>query len=203
MLSNCIARLLQAEEKTLKSITKNMLELKCTKYLFAIMIDCPLNTLLTLAHPLLTHCSPTAHPLLTLAHLLLVKTHPKSSACKFSRTTSHIGRPDQASHALTDHFFTHKEHSLVVLIVPCPCTQCTPSVNARDHYSVPASHPPQLNTTMTIEEALAELDALDSSEDFCYAKIAKKYGVARSTLSRKHRGVSGSRAEAGLARRNL
>ena len=65
MLSNCIARLLQAEEKTLKSITKNMLELKCTKYLFAIMIDCPLNTLLTLAHPLLTHCSPTAHPLLT------------------------------------------------------------------------------------------------------------------------------------------
>jgi hypothetical protein len=105
MLSDCIARLLQAEEKTLKLITKNMLKLKCTKYLFAIMIDCPLNTLLTLAHPLLTHCSPTAHPLLThcsptahplltLAHLLLVKTHPKSSACKFSRTTSHIGRPD-------------------------------------------------------------------------------------------------------------
>ena len=56
---------------------------------------------------------------------------------------------------------------------------------------------------MTIEEALAELDALDSSEDFCYAEIAKKYSVARSTLSRKHRGVSGSRAEAGLARRNL
>jgi hypothetical protein len=101
MLSDCIARLLQAEEKTLKLITKNMLKLKCTKYLFAIMIDCPLNTLLTLAHPgsptahpLLTHYSPTAHPLLTLAHLLLVKTHPKSSACKFSRTTSHIGRPE-------------------------------------------------------------------------------------------------------------
>ena len=75
MLSDCIARLLQAEEKTLKLITKNMLKLKCTKYLFAIMIDCPLNTLLTLAHPgsptahpLLTHCSPTAQPLLTLAH---------------------------------------------------------------------------------------------------------------------------------------
>jgi hypothetical protein len=109
MLSDCIARLLQAGEKTLKLITKNMLKLKCTKYLFAIMIDCPLNTLLThcspTAHPLLTHCSPTAHPLLThcsptayllltLAHLLLVKTHPKSSACKFSRTTSHKGRSD-------------------------------------------------------------------------------------------------------------
>ena len=85
MLSDCIARLLQAEE------------------------DCPLNTLLThysptahpllthcspTAHPLLTHCPPNAHPLLTLAQLLLVKTHPESSACKFSRTTSHKGRPD-------------------------------------------------------------------------------------------------------------
>ena len=68
MLSDCIARLLQAEEKTLKLITKNMLKSKCTKYLFAIMIDCSLNTLLThcspTAHPLLTHCSPTAHPML-------------------------------------------------------------------------------------------------------------------------------------------
>jgi hypothetical protein len=54
-----------------------------------------------------------------------------------------------------------------------------------------------------MEEALAELDALESSEEFCYATIAKKHGVARSTLSRKHRGVSGSRAEASLARRNL
>jgi hypothetical protein len=56
---------------------------------------------------------------------------------------------------------------------------------------------------MTIEEALAELDALDSSEEVCYATIARKHGVARSTLSRKHRGVSGSRAEASLARRKL
>ncbi|PVH92081.1 hypothetical protein DM02DRAFT_663292 [Periconia macrospinosa] len=56
---------------------------------------------------------------------------------------------------------------------------------------------------MTIENALAELDALDSDEDFCDAEMAKKHGVARSTLSRKHRGVSGSRAEAGLARRIL
>jgi hypothetical protein len=56
---------------------------------------------------------------------------------------------------------------------------------------------------MTMEEALAELDALDSKKDFCYAEIVKKHSVARSTLSRKHRGVSGSRADAGLARRNL
>ncbi|KAF1360848.1 hypothetical protein EJ07DRAFT_176935 [Lizonia empirigonia] len=54
-----------------------------------------------------------------------------------------------------------------------------------------------------MEDALADLDALDSSEEVCYATIAKKHGVDRSTLSRKHQGVSGSRAEAGLARRNL
>jgi hypothetical protein len=82
MLSDCIARLLQVEEKTLKLITKNMLKSKCTKYLFAIVIDCPLNTLLTLAHPPLTHCSPTAHPLLThcspTAHPWLTLAHPGS-----------------------------------------------------------------------------------------------------------------------------
>jgi hypothetical protein len=84
MLSDCIAQLLQAEGKTLKLITKNMLKSKCTKYLFAIMIDCSLNTLLThcspTAHPLLTHCSPTAHPLLTYcsptAHPLLTHGSP-------------------------------------------------------------------------------------------------------------------------------
>ena len=56
---------------------------------------------------------------------------------------------------------------------------------------------------MTMEEALAELDALESDKEFCYADIAKKHGVPRSRLSRMHRGVGGSRAEAGLARRNL
>lgn len=63
--------------------------------------------------------------------------------------------------------------------------------------------PQQLSATLTIEEALAELDALNSNEDICYAEIAKRHSVARSTLSRKHRGISGSRAEAGLARCNL
>jgi hypothetical protein len=57
---------------------------------------------------------------------------------------------------------------------------------------------------MTMEEVLAALDALNSKEDLCYAEITKKCIIARSTLSRKHRGVSGSRVEAGcLARRNL
>jgi hypothetical protein len=46
--------------------------------------------------------------------------------------------------------------------------------------------PQQLSATLTIEEALAELDALNSNEDICYAEIAKRHSVARSTLSRKH-----------------
>ena len=35
---------------------------------------------------------------------------------------------------------------------------------------------------------------------FSYAEIAKKHSVARSTLSRKHQGISGSRAEAELVK---
>lgn len=56
---------------------------------------------------------------------------------------------------------------------------------------------------MSMEEAPTEIDALDSGESFCYADIAKKYSVDCSTLSRKHRSVSGSRAGVGLASRNL
>jgi hypothetical protein len=58
--------------------------------------------------------------------------------------------------------------------------------NARDRDFILTLHPPQLNTTMTKEEALAELDTLKSNEEFCYADIAKKHGVPRLTLSRKH-----------------
>jgi hypothetical protein len=56
---------------------------------------------------------------------------------------------------------------------------------------------------MSIEEALAELDALNSNKDICYVRKAKKLDVACSMSSRKHWGVSGPRAEAGLAYCNL
>jgi hypothetical protein len=46
-------------------------------------------------------------------------------------------------------------------------------------------------------------EALSSDQDFRYTEITKKHGVARTALSRKHRGVSVTRADAGLARRNL
>jgi hypothetical protein len=45
-----------------------------------------------------------------------------------------------------------------------------------------------------IEAALAAIEALEPSEKLIYAQIARKYSVAVSTLSQRHRGVSSSRA---------
>ncbi|KAJ8115208.1 hypothetical protein OPT61_g3090 [Boeremia exigua] len=56
---------------------------------------------------------------------------------------------------------------------------------------------------MSIEAALAEADAADARNELCYATIAKKHGVDRSTLSRRHRGIIKSREEADLTRRHL
>ncbi len=44
-----------------------------------------------------------------------------------------------------------------------------------------------------IEEAIAELESLKLGESINYTKIAQKYGVDRSTLSRRHRGVQRSK----------
>ena len=44
----------------------------------------------------------------------------------------------------------------------------------------------------SIEAALAECDTYENP---IYAQIAEKHGVKRSTLSRRHKGVIGSRAE--------
>ena len=41
-----------------------------------------------------------------------------------------------------------------------------------------------------IDAALAALDALKAGESFSYTEIAKQYGVQRSTLSRRHRGIT-------------
>jgi hypothetical protein len=71
------------------------------------------------------------------------------------------------------------------------------ALNARDRDFIPTLTATSLNATLSTEEAL------NPDEDFRYTEITKKHGVARSTLSRKHRGVSVTRAEAGLARRYL
>ncbi|KAJ8118951.1 hypothetical protein OPT61_g161 [Boeremia exigua] len=40
-----------------------------------------------------------------------------------------------------------------------------------------------------INAALAEIDSLEPGESFTYTGIAKKHGVDRSTLARRHRRV--------------
>jgi hypothetical protein len=45
---------------------------------------------------------------------------------------------------------------------------------------------------MSIEDALAEIASLDPEEEICYARIAQKHGVVRSTLSRQHRAITQS-----------
>ncbi|KAF1968785.1 hypothetical protein BU23DRAFT_558167 [Bimuria novae-zelandiae CBS 107.79] len=40
-----------------------------------------------------------------------------------------------------------------------------------------------------IDEAIAYIDSLASGEKFEYSKVAKMYGVDRTTLSRRHRRV--------------
>jgi uncharacterized protein YerC len=47
----------------------------------------------------------------------------------------------------------------------------------------------------SIEAALAEIESLKPGEKDNYTKISKKHGIDRSTLSRHHRGVQGSRED--------
>jgi hypothetical protein len=55
----------------------------------------------------------------------------------------------------------------------------------------------------SIEAALAAIEALEPGEEICYTKIAQKYGVDRSTLSRRHRGQTTSRTASAAERQNL
>lgn len=45
-----------------------------------------------------------------------------------------------------------------------------------------------------IDDALAEIEALESSEEFSYKNIANKYGIWRSTLTRRHKAITQSHA---------
>ncbi|KAF1934482.1 hypothetical protein EJ02DRAFT_320883, partial [Clathrospora elynae] len=46
-----------------------------------------------------------------------------------------------------------------------------------------------------IEDKLAAIKSLDEGEQFAYQAIADIYGVSRTTWSRRHRQVQGSREE--------
>lgn len=47
----------------------------------------------------------------------------------------------------------------------------------------------------SMDAALAYLDSLDPSESINYTKVANKYGLSRSTLSRHHHGIQHSKKE--------
>jgi hypothetical protein len=59
----------------------------------------------------------------------------------------------------------------------------------------------QLNTKMTVEDALAEIDAMESDEDFSYQKLAEKHGCWRSTLTRRHQEETESREAKAISQR--
>ena len=54
-----------------------------------------------------------------------------------------------------------------------------------------------------IEAAIAEIESLKPGEHFTYTKMSEKFGVARSTLSRRHRRVTRTREQADQNRKNL
>jgi hypothetical protein len=45
-----------------------------------------------------------------------------------------------------------------------------------------------------MDKAIEEIESLEEGETFRYAKIAKKYGVVRTTLMRRHKGITASSA---------
>ncbi|KAF1364047.1 hypothetical protein EJ07DRAFT_172976 [Lizonia empirigonia] len=56
---------------------------------------------------------------------------------------------------------------------------------------------------MPLNQALAEIAQLSPSKKIQYTQIAENYGVERSTLSRRHRGVTRSRDATDEDRQNL
>ena len=89
------------------------------------------------------------------------------------------------------------------LQIPCPCTQCADSVNARDHQNAFIISAPHHHNAMGLEEALKECNTFLSEDDIPWSKIAEKYGVVRSTLTRKWRGETRSREEQAVAQQKL
>ena len=56
---------------------------------------------------------------------------------------------------------------------------------------------------MGLEEALQECDTFVSQDDIPWSKIAEKYGVVRSTLTRTYRRETRSRQEQAVAQQKL
>src|SRR3954468_21093073 len=54
-----------------------------------------------------------------------------------------------------------------------------------------------------ISHSIAEIESLKPGEQFSYTKIAKKYGVVRSTLTRRHQAVTQPRADKAINQQKL
>jgi transposase-like protein len=54
-----------------------------------------------------------------------------------------------------------------------------------------------------IKAAITAIESQEPGASFSYRKIAKEYGVALSTLTRRHQGVTQARADTDSTRRNL
>ncbi|KAF1980022.1 hypothetical protein BU23DRAFT_585877 [Bimuria novae-zelandiae CBS 107.79] len=76
-----------------------------------------------------------------------------------------------------------------------------------------AEHPTRQNSLLStrdnstnmdpIQAAIDEIESREPGEDFSYIEIATRYGVNRSTLSRRHRGVTTTRAANTINQRKL
>ena len=54
-----------------------------------------------------------------------------------------------------------------------------------------------------IQEAIEDLESREPGEEKSYTKVAKKHGVSRTTLARRHKGIQETRATEGINRRKL
>jgi hypothetical protein len=87
--------------------------------------------------------------------------------------------------------------------IPCPCTKCAETPNARIHKNASDFTPILHNATMSLKLALAEIAQLSPCEKIPYTQIAKKHSVVRSTLTRRHQGNTRPREEVSAKQQNI
>jgi hypothetical protein len=83
---------------------------------------------------------------------------------------------------------------LTWLIGSCPETAHAPP-NTMTRLDSPTSTHNNSTTMAPIDEALEDMKSRKEGEQFCLKEIADKYGVDRSTLGRRWRGVTRSKEE--------
>ena len=88
--------------------------------------------------------------------------------------------------------------------VPCQVTARVGSPPGSPHQlSHPPCTPQQVNTTMTLQSALAEIKRLKPGDSFSYRALAKKHSCSSTTLTEHHQGRRTSHAESQLHQRLL